>query len=186
MDGGSFQIMLGGSSPVMVFNFASISSKSILDKLGIGISEDSIFNFDVPLYSIPFYLDEKLTGILVDDHERSINIEFETDGMNNYEREVSSDVKVKLIAEKDNVTVQAFLAIFEQILKKLNPVSYKIYFYYDDVFMTNAALKDFSVSTMQGTDTRLITFTLTNRSEKSKAISTILKRAGETLKDFFK
>ena len=178
--------MLGGTAPVMVFNFASISSKDILSKLGVGLSDDSIFNFDVPLYSIPFYLDEKLTGILVDDHERSINIEFETDGMNNYEREISSDVKIKLIAEKNNITLQAFLAIFEQILKKLNPVSYKIYFYYDDVFMTNASLKDFSVATMQGTDTRVITLTLRNRSEKSKAISTILKKAGETLKDFFK
>lgn len=178
--------MLGGSAPVMVFNFASISSKDLLDKLGIGISEDSIFNFDIPYFSIPFYLDENLTGILVDDHERSINIEFETDGMNNYEREISSDVKITLIAEKGNVTCQAFLAIFEQILKRLNPVSYKIYFYYDDVFMTNASLKDFSVSTRQGTDTKVITMTLTNRSEKSKVVSTILKKAGDTLKDFFK
>ncbi len=178
--------MLGGTSPVIVFNFASISSKDILSKIGVNIADDSIFNFDVPLYSIPFYLDENLTGILVDDHERSVNIEFETDGKNNYEREISSDVKITLIAERENVTLQAFLSIFEQILKKLAPVSYKIYFYYDDVFMTNASLKDFSVSTRQGTDTRLITLTLTNRSEKSKAVQTILKKAGETLKDFFK
>lgn len=178
--------MLGGTSPVIVFNFASISSKDILSKIGINISENSIFNFDIPIYSIPFYLDENLTGILVDDHERSVNIEFETDGQNNYEREISSDTKITLIAERGNVTLQAFLSIFEQILKRLAPVSYKIYFYYDDVFMTNASLKDFSVSTRQGTDTRVITLTLTNRSEKSKAVETILKRAGNTLKDFFK
>lgn len=178
--------MLGGTAPVLVFNFASISSKDLLDKLGIGISEGSIFDFDVPYFSIPFYLDEKLTGILVDDHERSINIEFETDGGgNNFEKEVSSDVKIKLIAERNNVTLQAFLAFFEQILHRMNPVSYKIYFYYDDVFMTNAALKDFSVSTMQGTDTRLITLTLSNRSEKSKAISTVLKKVGGALERFF-
>lgn len=178
--------MLGGTSPVIVFNFASISSKDILSKIGINISENSIFNFDIPIYSIPFYLDENLTGILVDDHERSVNIEFETDGQNNYEREISSDVKITLIAERGNVTLQAFLSIFEQILKRLAPVSYKIYFYYDDVFMTNASLKDFSVSTRQGTDTRVINLTLTNRSEKSKAVQTILKKAGDTLKDFFK
>lgn len=171
---------------MLVFNFASISTKTILSKIGINIAENSIFNFDIPIYSIPFYLDENLTGILVDDHERSVNIEFETDGQNNYEREISSDVKITLIAERGNVTLQAFLSIFEQILKKLSPVSYKIYFYYDDVFMINASLKDFSVSTRQGTDTRVITLTLTNRSEKSKAVQTILKKAGDTLKDFFK
>lgn len=178
--------MLGGTAPVIVFNFASVSSQSLLSKVGIDIADDSIFNFDIPLYSIPFYLDENLTGILVDDHERSVNIEFETDGQNNYEKEISSDVKITLIAEHTNRTLQAFLSIFEQIVKRLSPISYKIYFYYDDVFLTNASLKDFSVSTRQGTDVRVVNLTLTNRSEKSKAIQTILKKAGETLKDFFK
>ena len=175
--------MLGGTAPVIVFNFASISSKDILKKVGIDIANDSIFNFDIPLFSIPFYLDENLTGILVDDHERSINIEFETDGHGNYEREISSDVKITLIAEHTNTTLQAFLSIFEQIVKRLAPVSYKIYFYYDDVYMTNDSLKDFSVSTRQGTDVRVVTLTLTNRSEKSKAKETVLKYVSSSLEN---
>lgn len=176
--------MLGGTAPVMLFNFASISSRSILEKLGIDIGVDSLFDFDIPLVSIPVYLDEKLTGIIVDDHERSINIEFETDGQNNYEREISSDVKLTLLARKDNVAFQGFLALFELILKRIPEKSYKIYLYYDDVFMTNASLKDFNVSTRNNTDTRVVTFTLTNRSEKSKAVGSVLKKVGESLKDF--
>ena len=43
--------MLGGTAPVMLFNFASISSRSILEKLGIEIGVDSIFDFDIPLFS---------------------------------------------------------------------------------------------------------------------------------------
>lgn len=178
--------MLGGTAPVMVFNFASISSKSLLEKLGIKIGEDSLFNFDIPYFSIPVYLDEQLTGLLVDDHERSINIEYETDGVNNYEREISSDVAITIIARKDNVALQAFLALFEKILKYVNEKSYKIYFYYDDVFLTNAGLKDFNVSTRPNTDTRVVRFTLTNRSEKSKSVANILKQAGNSLKEFFK
>lgn len=176
--------MLGGTAPVLVFNFASISSASILNKVGFNIGEDSIFNFDIPLVSIPVYLDEKLTGILLDDHERSINIEFEQDENHNYERVISSDVKVTLKAQKDNVAFQGFLALFEQILKRVNYQAYKIYFYYDDVFMTNASLKDFAVTTMENTDTRVVTFTLTNRSEESKVIESVLKKFGETLKVF--
>lgn len=179
--------MLGGTAPVLVFNFASISSASVLNKLGFNIGEDSIFNFDIPIVSAPIYLDEKLTGILVDDHERTINIEFETDGMGgNYEREISSDVKVTLKAQKDNIAFQGFLALFEQVLKRIPEQSYKIYFYYDDIFMVNASLKDFAVSTMENTDTRIVTFTLTNRSTKSKAISAVLKKVGDSLKDFLK
>lgn len=174
--------MLGGTAPVLVFNFATISSASVLNKLGLNIGEDSIFNFDVPVVSIPVYLDEKLTGILIDDHERSINVEFEQDENHNYERAISSDVKVTLVAQKDNIAFQGFLALFEQVLKRVNYKSYKIYFYYDDVFMTNASLKDFAVTTRENTDTRVVTFTLTNRSEESKAIESILKRFGESLK----
>lgn len=176
--------MLGGTAPVLVFNFASISSASILNKLGFNIGEDSIFNLDIPIVSIPVYLDEKLTGILLDDHERSINIEFEQDENHNYERVISSDVKVTLVAQKDNVAFQVFLALFEQILKRVNYQAYKIYFYYDDVFMTNASLKDFAVTTRENTDTRVVTFTLTNRSEESKVIESVLKKFGETLKVF--
>lgn len=178
--------MLGGTAPVLVFNFASISSASVLNKLGFNIGEDSIFNFDVPVVSIPFYLDEKLTGIIVDDHERTINVEFETDGFDNYEREISSDVKVSLIAQKDNIAFQGFLAMFEQILKRIPYQSYKIYFYYEDVFMTNASLKDFAVTTRENTDTRVVTFTLTNRSEKSKSLEVKLKNFSESLKEIWK
>lgn len=178
--------MLGGKAPVMVFNFASIPSKTVLEKLGIKIGEDSIFNFDIPFLSIPVYLDEELTGILVDDHERTINLEYETDGVNNYEREVSSDVAVTVISQRDNVAMNAFLALFEKILKYVNEKSYKIYFYYDDVFLTDAGLKDFNVSTRPNTNTRVVHFTLTNRSEKSKSMANILKKAGDSLKDFFK
>lgn len=172
--------MLGGVAPVMVFNFASISTKDLLNKVGLGGISDWV-DFDIPLVSIPVYLDEGLTGILVDDHERSINIEFETDGENNFEREISSDVKVVLKAQKDNVAFQAFLALFEQILKRVDPELYKIYFYYDDVFMTNAGLKDFNVSTMANTDTRIVNFTLTNRSVKSRVAEKIIKNIAESL-----
>lgn len=174
--------MLGGTAPVLVFNFASISSASILNKLGFNIGEDSIFNFEVPIVSVPVYLDEKLTGILVDDHERTINVEFEQDENHNYERVISSDVKVTLVAQKDNIAFQGFLALFEQVLKRVNSKSYKIYFYYDDVFMTNASLKDFAVTTRENSDTRVVTFTLTNRSEESKAIESVLKKISESLK----
>lgn len=178
--------MLGGTSAVMVFNFATISSRSLLSKIGIDIDEDSIFNADIPLFSIPVYLDEKLTGILIDDHEQSINIEYENDGLNNYERQISSDVKITLISRKDNIAMQAFIALFEKILKYVNEKAYKIYLFYDDVFLTNAGLKDFSVTTRNNTDTRIVNFTLTNRVEKSKVASTILKQAGDTLKEFLK
>lgn len=173
--------MLGGTAPVLVFNWTEV------EILGFKIKNPSLFGIDIPLVSIPIYLDEKLTGIIVDDHERTINIEFETDGLGgNYEREISSDVKVTLKAQKDNIAFQGFLALFEQILKRIPAQSYKIYFYYDDVFMTNASLKDFAVSTMENTDTRVVTFTLTNRSEKSKAISSVLKKVGDSLKGFLK
>lgn len=177
--------MLGGKAPVIVFNFASLSLKDLLSSEENKKKKPEDYSFN-PLLSIPIYLDEQLTGILVDDHERTINLEYETDGQNNYERVISSDVSITVIAQKDNVALNAFLALFEKVLKYVNDKAYKIYFYYDDVFLTNAGLKEFTVSTRPNTNTRVVRFSLTNRSEKSKSEESILRKVAGELTRFSK
>lgn len=149
--------MLGGTAPVLLFNLASVSTSSF------GIPENSIFNISLPLLSVPVYLDEKLTGILVDDHERTLSVSYEQDSAQTYERVISSEVTVTLIARKDNVMLNAILALFELVLKYVPSQSYKLIFYYDDVLMTDASLVSMHSMTRPNTDVRELTFTLNNR-----------------------
>lgn len=176
--------MLGGKSPVIVFNFASVSTQSLLSKVGINIGDNSIFNFDIPLFSIPVYFDEITTGIVVDDHEKSLVIEVERDEKNNYERIVGSDVKLTVMARKDNVAFKSFLALFELILKYVPYSAYKIYLYHDDIFMVDASLRENSVSVRDNTDTKVVSFTLTTRPEPVTATESILSNTGRDLNVF--
>lgn len=173
--------MLGGKSPVIVFNFASISTQSLLSKVGINIGDNSIFNFDIPLYSIPVYFDEITTGVVVDDHEKSLVIEVERDDNNNYERVVGSDVKLTVMARKDNVVFKAFNALLEQVLKYVPYSAYKIYLYHDDIFMIDASLRESSVTVRENTDTKVVSFTLTTRPEPKSQASQVISNSGKDL-----
>ena len=160
--------MLNGVAPVIVFVF-----------------KKEIAGIKIPFLPIPVYLDERLTGILADEHSRHMSVEVDPVGEESYEKTTSSDVQISFIAKKSNVAVTAALALFEMVMKYVNKQDYSIILYYDDVFMLDAALKDFETEIETGTDKRLIRITLSNRPEKTSVVGTILKRAGNAIAPFF-
>lgn len=159
--------MLNGIAPVIIFVF-----------------KKEIFGFKVPFMPIPLYLDERLTGIIADEHSRHLSVEVEQVGNESYERTTSSDVQISFIAKKSNVGLTAALALFEQVMKYVNKQDYSIILYYNDVFMPDASLKDFETEIIPNTDTRQIRLTLSNRPEKSSAVGKILKKAGNAVAPF--
>lgn len=159
--------MLNGIAPVIIFVF-----------------KKEILGFKIPFNAIPLYLDERLTGIIADEHSRHLSVEVEQVGNESYERTTASDVQISFIAKKSNVGVMAALALFEQVMKYVNKQDYSIILYYDDVFMLDASLKDFETEIIPNSDTRQIRLTLSNRPEKSSAVGTILKKAGNAVAPF--
>lgn len=157
--------MLNGIAPVIIFVF-----------------KKEILGFKIPFNTIPLYLDERLTGIIADEHSRHLSVEVEQVGNNVYERTTSSDVQISFIAKKSNVGVTAALALFEQVMKYVNKQDYSIILYYDDVFMMDASLKDFETEIIPNTDMRQIRLTLSNRPpEKESSSGTILKKDGNAV-----
>ena len=145
--------MLNGLDPVIIF---TLGTKV---KLTIGTEEKEVFT---PIAPIPFYLSERLFDIVIDEPEQSINIDVDTTDKKSYEKKNGSDVRFTIRAPKNNVLIKAFLALFETVYNKAE-AAYMMTVYYDDVFMLDASLKDFSKRIIDGTDTREISFTLTNR-----------------------
>ena len=95
--------MLNGIAPVIVFVF-----------------KKEIAGFKIPFLPIPVYLDERLTGILADEHSRHMSVEVDPVGEESYEKTTSSDVQISFIAKKNNVAVTAALALFEMVMKYVN------------------------------------------------------------------
>lgn len=160
--------MLNGIAPVIIFVF-----------------KKEILGFKIPFNMIPLYLDERLTGIIADEHSRHLSVEVEQVGNDVYERTTSSDVQISFIAKKSNVGVTAALALFEQVMKYVNKQDYSIILYYDDVFMMDASLKDFETEIIPNSDTRQIRLTLSNRPpEKESSSGTVLKYYGDAVSPF--
>lgn len=163
--------MLNGLDPVVIFTLG----KKI--KLQVGTTTQETF---VPLAPIPFYLSERVFDIVFDEPEQNIIVDVEQTDDKAYERKVGSDVRFTIRAPKNNVLLKAFLALFETIYNQTE-AAYMMTVYYDDVFMLDASLKDFSKRIIDGTDTREISFTLTNRPSGGLVKDYILKNVTESL-----
>lgn len=148
--------MLNGTSPVLFFNFGNIE----------------VLGFSLPLLSVPVYLDENLTGVLVDSHERVIDVAHEVDANNSYEKVLSSGFRITLKGRKTNIYLTAFIALFELALKYVPDKAYKLMFFYDDIFLTDACLKSFRANVIENTDTRLVSFVVEQRPQKKSATET--------------
>lgn len=162
---------LNGIDPVIIFTLG----KKI--KATIGTEEKEVFT---PVAPIPFYLSESLFEIVIDEPEQSINIDIEATDKKNYEKHNGSDVRFTIRAQKNNVMVKAFLALFETVYNQAD-AAYMMTVYYDDVFMLDASLRDFSKRIIEGTDTREISFTLTNRPSSGIIKDYILKDVTDSL-----
>lgn len=145
--------MLNGLSPVIIYQYKPVDTSF------------SLFGFDVPSVGvpIPIYLDEKLTGIMGEGASNKISIETSTVNGTTYQRQVSSDVSIKLRCRNNNVVGQTLLAILGEAFKYSTTGSYGISLFYDSSFILDAVLKDFYSNPVNGTDMREIGITLSKR-----------------------
>jgi len=147
---------LGGISPVIIFTFfKSISVPAFLSSL--------ITTAKIPLLPIPIYLDEKITGLQIDDYSRTISVEVMRDGVTAFERVSGDVVTLKFHAQKDNIAITALSALFDRIVKVVEKKDYSITVFYDNIFILDAALEQFQTNLRDGTNLREISLTVSNR-----------------------
>lgn len=145
--------MLNGLAPVLIYQYKPIDTSF------------SLFGIDVPSVGlpIPIYIDERLTGIMGDGANSRISIETSTVNGTTYQRQVSSDVSVKLRCRNDNVVGQTLIAILGEAFKYSTTGNYSISLFYDSSFILDAVLKDFYSRPIDNTDMREIGITLSKR-----------------------
>ena len=163
---------LGGLAPVLIFTFYNeVPTPDFL--------KGFIDSAKIPLVPIPFYLDEKLTGIQLDDYNRSISVDIMREGVTSFERVSGDVVQLKFRAKKDNIALTVVSALFDRIVKAVEKKNYSITIFYDNIFVLDASLEQFQTALMEGTDMREISVQLAARPEKAEpAINGILGRAG--------
>ncbi len=123
---------------------------------------------------IPVYLDEKITGMQLDDYDRTITIDVMRDGVTAFERVSGDVVHLKFHAKKDSIVLTVLTALIDRIMKtfdenvasKFDDRNYSLTIFYDNIFILDASLEEFSTRLKDGTDLREFSFTFSKRSEK--------------------
>lgn len=150
---------LGGLAPVLVFTFFR-TLNTPANFIG------PVQPLKIPQVPIPIYLDEKLTGVTVDDYNRTVSIDLQRDGVTSFEKINGDVIQLRFTAKKDNIVITALSALFDKILqliKVTNAPDYKLTLFYDNIFVLDASLEQFQTSIREGTDLREINVVLWGR-----------------------
>lgn len=166
--------MLGGISPVLIVNLKTFNDTMLGSLLTSVPLVGSVFEVGIP---VPIYLDERLTGIVVDNENRAINIDTEVTatkvvkGQINEklikQQGVDSDVTLALVAHKDSIFLSALLALMDQIVERVTTDAYSITYMNGATVIFNALLKGVQVSAHRDDDLLSISISLLRTSGKA-------------------
>lgn len=144
---------LGGIDPVIVFTWGT-NTKINIPFLGI----KDVF---IPFVPIPVYLSERVFDLACDEPEQTLSASYATDGGQNFTKPDAKSTRFRIRAPKGNLYMQALLALFTTAFGFMEKMDYRISVYWDSTLVIGAVLTEFSKSTLEGTDTLSIDFTLT-------------------------
>lgn len=156
--------MLNGIAPIIIFQFSkqvkTATDTEAVSKIPI---LSRIIN-KIPLPPIPLYLDEKLTGIIIDSEDKTVDIETSQDALNDddtpliTQKAIESSVKINMRATRDSIGLTILSAVADMIIPKVTSQEYSIQYLNGATTMFNARLKSFSVSS--SSDNTLLNITL--------------------------
>lgn len=164
---------LGGLAPIIIFTFYKPIPKSLARLLPDSVSR-------IPLVPIPVYLEEKITGMQLDDYDRTITVDVIRDGVTAFEKVSGDVVHLKFHAKKDSIVLTVLTALIDRIMKtfdenvasKFDDRNYSLTIFYDNIFILDASLEEFSTRLKDGTDLREFSFTFSKRSAKTTTAPT--------------
>jgi len=162
---------LNGIAPIILIQF----SKSIpgLDEVlaKIPLASDVVAKIGLP--PIPIYLDEKLTGIVIDTELKSIEIDTKidtaTDGSTPAvnQKALGSTVTVTAWASQDSIGVTLLSALCDLILEKVTSQDYSISYLHGPIVLFNGLLHSLSFEPQQNDDRIRINLVLSRGGKNS-------------------
>ena len=171
---------LGGLAPIIIFTFYKPIPKALAGLLPASITR-------IPLLPIPVYLDEKITGVQLDDYDRTITVDVMRDGNSAFERASGDVVHLKFHAKKDSIVLTVLTALIDRIMKTFDDNvaesenrNYSLTIFYDNIFILDASLEEFSTRLKDGTDLRELSLTFSKRSQKKITASGAIANSAGT------
>ncbi len=158
--------MLNGIDPILIFNFSKVSKKTanvIADvKKSSSLVADIVTFTDLP--AIPLYLSQRLTGLMIDSEDKSIEVETDTETLElgkaplNTQRGLNNTVKIQLSAVKDSIGLTLLTALSDVVFPLVTSKEYSITYLHGAVTVFAGLLHSFNIN--QNSNNELYTITI--------------------------
>ncbi len=140
--------MLNGVAPILIFSFMPNLTQGLFKGLaGIPILGDIVPNIGIP---IPLYLDEKLTGIYIENESKAIdidtNVQARYDGKapSVDQRGINNLITVNMLANRNSIMLSVLLALNDMIFQRVVSKDYSVTYLNGASTIFNALLHGFS------------------------------------------
>jgi hypothetical protein len=165
--------MLNGIAPIIIFDF--IASAKV--DLGAAFSKIPVLKNipSFPLPSIPIYLDENLTGLVIDSTSKNVDINTEQDHNSTdpnpviIQKGINSLITLNLKASQNSLGMTLLSVLCDTIFSSLLDGKYSITYLHSSVTLFGGLLHSFS--TVQNSENDL--FNISLQLSKGKVNSTI-------------
>lgn len=142
--------MLGGIDPIIIFQFSKLAPTlgAVISKIPL-VSKDSLL---VTMPPIPIYLSENLTGVFIQNEDKSVDIETDietkTDGSEAdvSQKGLASTVAVNLTAKKNSLGLTLLSAMIDTIFDKATSKEYSITYLHGATTIFRGLIQSYSVS----------------------------------------
>lgn len=161
--------MLNGVAPVLIFTFPVNLSK-YMDYFGGSVLDYVPSRDDVGI-PIPVYLDEKLTGVMVDSESKSVDIQTTVEaktvgGTPDYsQRAIDSLISIDLSANKNSPMLSALIALCDMAFQRVASREYKVSYLNGPTTVFNGLLHGFQVNTEGNSELMTMTLQLSKSTE---------------------
>lgn len=173
--------MLQGLNPLIIFKVykkdlywrkeTTIDSEKVGKKITLKEWQDMPEKTKLVYYTpkiIPIYLSEDIFKIACDDAEQNITVNTTVIDEFTFQNLVSNAVVFQIRAAKNNTLMMLLLSALSEITKLLSNQHYSITLYYDSVFVLDGIFSNISQATIQNTNEKVLTLTITEAPYKEE------------------
>ncbi len=161
--------MLNGIDPIIIFQYKKLVTDSTDPVSKIPIVSKKKTYVDAP--PIPLYLSEKLTGILIDEESKNLDIETHTNTLSNGEspiftqKGIGSIISIQMTASRGSVGLTLLSAMSDLILSKVTSGEYSITYLHGAITIFSGLLHSLQISQSSNTDKYDITIEISRGTE---------------------
>ena len=174
--------MLNGIDPIIIF-----SLKKKLDTSFIGPTQPDIplvANIEsfIDLPVIPIYLDERISGFVINSESKSIEIDTDTETLSSggtpdvNQKGLTSSVKIEMSALSNSIGVIMLSALAEQVFQRVTSKEYSINYFHGPIIIFKGTLH--SLNVVPRANTTLCDITIEINAGSNKVIQAV-KQVGK-------